>query len=340
MGTRGAVDMGGRLMDTFQLRPYREGDETEINRVFNEVFHKERLLEEWRWKFQGTGGTPPIVLGLIDGDICTQYAGIAEKFNWENREIDAVQIVDVFSTKKARSFARKGAWVRTVEEFFSRFGAGGEYPLLYGFPGKRALRLGVLQLGYDALPPQPVTQFERIPHKPPFRPRRLAYRARLLDAADRDLLDEFWMRVRDFYPFSVIRNGQRMQRRFFSRPGNPYHVFGFFPRFSRKPVGWAVFRISDDVCRWVDLVWDHDVPGVLELMSLLGHRLARQSGCSREEIWLNGDPEALEFLLERGFSPVEKELPIAFVARSFDPSLDVERLAGRIHLTMSDTDLV
>lgn len=325
-------------MTDFNLRVYSPGDEDEINQKFNEIFHLKRPIDEWRWKFSTPGAEVPILLGFLDGRLATQYAGIPVRFSWEGRMIPALQIVDVFSTKAARRFARRGYWVQTVDAFFERFGFSGAYPLLYGFPGRRALRLGVLQLGYDALEPQSISEYRREVRNRPRVLRRSLYRATLLGPGDSVELDRLWERVVSDYPMAILRDGAWLRHRYFERPNFSYHVFGIRPRFSSGLVGWVVFLVRDQECCWVDLLWDHRHPGALDLMEHLSSGLARQMESRSERLWLTGDSRTLSVLGRRGFEPAE-ELPLAFVARSFLPELDIQRLENRVYLTMGDTDL-
>ncbi|NOZ77945.1 MAG: GNAT family N-acetyltransferase [Acidobacteria bacterium] len=322
------------------FRPYRTGDEEAINRGFNEVFKTSRSLDEWRWKFPPAEGGRPIMLAFSGNDLVAHYAGIPVMFQIGEREVPAVQIVDVFSTKAGRrGFSRRGVWVRTVETFFAEFGASGRYSLLFGFPGKRALRLGVLQLGYDAMPPQEIASFHREPGGARTSVQRLAYRAELVGGVE-PRLDALWRRVRGDYPVAVVRDARRVSRRLSGRPGVTYHRFVILPRFSAAPVGFVAFRTDGGVCRWVDLVWDHSHPGALALVSHLGARLAAAVEAGYEELWLNGDAAGAERLVSLGFERRPEPNGLVMVARSFDPSLDVTALDGRVFITMADADLV
>jgi hypothetical protein len=262
------------------------------------------------------------------------------RFTVDGRQWSAAQIVDVYSTRAARrGFTRKGVWVRTVEAFFDTFGRSGRATLLYGFPSPRPLRLGVLQLGYDAVEPQPITYLSRSPAGASSSRRRFLYRAEL--AADYEpRIDELWRRVRDDYPVAAIRDADRALHRFAGHPTVRYHRFLILPRFGRTPVAFVVFRSDQGRCRWVDLLWDHRHPGALELINQLSMGLAAQTGAEIEELWLNGDPVGLDHLRARGFALAEVPGQLVMVARSFDPELDVTALDGRVYLTMADADLV
>lgn len=322
------------------IRPFVPGDERAVNDGFNAAFNLSRSLDEWAWKFPPQADGRLIMLAEIDGELLAHYAGMPVRFTIDGREWTGAQIVDVYSTKAARrGFTRKGVWVRTVEAFFTAFGESGRATLLYGFPSPRPLRLGILQLGYDAVEPQPITYLVRRPGDRVSSRHRHLYRAEL--AADWEpRLDRLWQRVRGDYPVAVIRDADRALQRFAGHPTVHYHRFLIFPRFGRKPVAFVVFRSDESRCRWVDLLWDHRHPGALELANHLSIALATQTGAELEELWLNGDPAGERLLEARGF--VRDEVPgqLVMVARAFHPELDVNALDGRIYLTMADADLV
>jgi len=322
------------------LRPFEPGDELAVNDSFNRVFGRQRTLDEWSWKFPLEPGGRPIMLALRGGELLAHYAGAPVRFLVDGRVWPAAQNVDVFSAPGARGrFSRRGLWVQTAERFFATFSASGRYPLLYGFPGRRSLRLGVLQLGYDAVAPQPIAYLSR-----PVAPRRRGLRSRFYRAElARDWeprLDLLWDRVCGQYPVAVVRDAERALRRLAGHPRLRYHRFLLFPRLSTVPVGYLALYSDGDGCRWVDLVWDHDHPGALELAGHLAGRVAAGTGAGHEELWLNGDPEGHERLVAMGFAARPEPNGLVMVARSFAPELDVAALDGRVYLTMADADLV
>jgi len=322
------------------IRPFRPGDEGTVNDGFNSAFGLERSLDEWAWKFPPCDGGRLIMLAEIEGELLAHYAGMPLRFSIDGRDWPAAQIVDVYSTKAARrGFTRKGVWVQTVEAFFEAFGRSGRATLLYGFPSPRPLRLGVLQLGYDAVEPQPIIYLSRRPAEAGGSRRRHLYRAEL--AADWEpRLDELWRRVRCDYPVAVVRDADRALHRLAGHPSVHYHRFLVLPRLGRTPVAFVAFRTDQGRCRWVDLLWDHRHPGALELVNHLSTRLAAQCGAELEELWLNGDPDGQRLLERRGFACGEVPGQLVMVARAFDPELDVTALDGRVYLTMADADLV
>ncbi len=324
----------------YTIRAISPGDEEAVNRGFNEAFGLDRPLDEWAWKFRADPDGRLIMIAEHEGEVLAHYAGVPVRLQIEGRVWNAAQIVDVYSARRARgSFTRRGVWVQTVDAFFDAFGRSGRSPLLFGFPSPRPLRLGVLQLGYDAMEPQPIRYLRRRPPLPPGGIRRRLYRAEL--ARDWEpRLDALWQQVSGQYPVAVVRDAGHAARRLAGRPGVRYHRFLLFPRFSFRAVGFAAFRTDGGRVRWVDLVWDHRHPGALDLASHLSAGLAAQTGAELEELWLNGDDEGRARLARHGFEEAPEPGQLVMVARAFDSGVDLEAMAAKIYVTMGDSDLV
>jgi len=324
------------------IRAWRPGDERAINEAFNRVFGTSRSLEEWRWKFRPGEHPVSIMLAWRGEDLLAQYAGLPTRFRILGEEVIAAQIVDVFSTPEARRlFGRRSVYLRTAEKYFEVFGERGRLAFIYGFPGIRHLRLGLLQLGYGAMEPEPVMVWRRpvLHNGPHFR--RLPYRAEPM-GVEGQVADRLWERLAWRYPCGVVRDGAWVRRRFTGHPTVDYRRFLLLPRFGTEPVGWVVFRTDGGVCRWVDLLWDSAHPGALVLAAHLAARLTVQEGCpSGEELWLVGDREAEPVLAELGYTVAPEPRGLVFTTPpAFDPSVDVTRLEGRVYLPMADSDLV
>lgn len=341
MADAGELDVVQVLNDAgVVIRPFRAGDERSANRAFNEVFGLNRSLDEWSWKFPVAPEGRFIMLAERDGEVVAQYAGLPVTFQIAEKEWMATQIVDVFATRAARgALGRRGVWVRTVDAYFDAFGRSGKAPLLFGFPGPRHRRLGILQLGYDAMEPQAIRYLARTERSGRRGARRLLYRAELgRDWEPR--LDGLWMRLRHQYPAAVVRDARHALRRYAGHPGVRYHRFLIFPRLSSEPVAFAVFRVDRDRLRWADLLWDHRHPGALDLVMHLSERLATETECRVEELWLNGDGEGRARLRRHGFEEGREPDGLMMVARAFDPGVDLVTLAQNVYLTLGDSDLV
>ena len=112
------------------------------------------------------------------------------------------------------------------------------------------------------------------------------------------------------------------------------------PGWSTTPAAFVAFRSDGGVIRWVELVWDGR-PGAIELVDHLSRGLAEQTGAQREELWLDGDPEAAEWLEVFGFENAPDPSGVVRVIRFVDDDLAADSFApGRVYTTMADADLV
>lgn len=63
---------------SWSVRLYEEGDDSSLNRLYNEVYGKERGLEHWKWKFQDNAATHRkiIPVGIINDRIVGMYPAV------------------------------------------------------------------------------------------------------------------------------------------------------------------------------------------------------------------------------------------------------------------------
>jgi hypothetical protein len=322
------------------VRLYRPGDEVAINDAFNRVFGKQRSVEEWAWKYRADN-PPCAIVAAWDGErLAAHNGGIPAAYQVDGRRILALQGSDTFSLAAAeRQPGWRDSWQRVMDHFaevaVDRFGAS----LLYGFTGGRAIGHMVARARWDSVSPRRIPLLVRR-RRPPSR--SLAsrfFRARLIGDSDR-ALDVLWERVRERYPVSVVRDAEHVRRRLSGHPAVRYHRWLISPRWSSTPAAFVAFRTDGGSCRWVELVWDGR-PGALELVDHLSRRLADQTGAEREELWLDGDPEAAQWLELFGFEGGPDPSGVVRVVRFVDPDLDAESFSpGRVYTTMADADLV
>jgi len=132
------------------IRHFRDGDDRQINDLFNRIFETDRSLQQWRWKFQADPASLArpnyIVLGEAEGKIVSQYAGVARDL-WMRGELrKAVQIVDNVIDPEFRGGRQ------LQKQMFAFYGKhvlaqGNEF--IFGCPNSIAYRVGKRLLGYD-----------------------------------------------------------------------------------------------------------------------------------------------------------------------------------------------
>ncbi|MGD9253824.1 MAG: hypothetical protein PVG92_07835 [Holophagae bacterium] len=322
-----------------EVRLYRPGDEIAINEAFNRIFDKGRSLEEWAWKYRPDEQPCPIVAAWDGNRLAAHNGGIATRYQVDGRQIAALQGADTFSLAVAeRQPDWRGAWQEVMDSFAEiaahRFDAG----LLFGYTGGRAISHMVARARWDSVPPRRIPLYTR--HRRPAgrSPASKLFVARLI-ADGEPALDRLWKRANHRYPVSIIRDADHIRRRFGSHPTVHYHRFLIRPRWSLTPAAFVVFRTDGGVVRWVDLVWDGR-PGAIELADHLSRGLAEQTGAEREELWLDGDPEAVRWLEIFGFEGGPDPSGVVRVVRFIDGNLEADVFAaGRVYTTMADADL-
>lgn len=301
-------------------RAFRAGDEAAILRFLNRESDTACTLDEWSWLFPPEEDGRLIVVGDRDGEIVATCAGAPTLVRMHDREWPAIEFHQVIASDDTAPL---------VDAFLEIFGADDRFALVLATHAQAAeVDAGFVAAGQR----YPVFVREQSPSATLA---RLFYRAE--PARDWEpRLDELWKRVRKSYPCAVVRDADCAARRFAAHPSIHYDRFLVCPRFSSRVVASAVFTMTDECLRWVDLVWDHDHPGALELLAFISGRLVGQLGAKGEELWLAGDDEAPPLLTKTGFSPGESSTTPVMAARSLVPEIDAEEFVARTYLTLAD----
>ena len=311
------------------IRSYRRGDEDAIQEAFEAVFAKRRPLADWRWKFEQPPRGSRISLAFdAGGRLLCQYAAIVLDVAWSGETILAGQIVDVLS-RAGGGLGRRGTpFLRTVEDFLADAAAGG-LAFIYGFPGERHQRVGEIAGLYNRTAP-----IERLtceleapwPETP---------RGALTEGFDAAALDRLWGRSRTRYRAAAVRDAAWFAWRYAARPRSDYAQLGV--RRGGQCRAWGVLAADGETARWVDLVWDGESPADLAALAAAIARRARESGATRLELWLQGDPAARKALLECGFaSGIDPERRLSVIV--LDPGLELDAVLSGLYLTLGDSD--
>lgn len=86
------------MEEDYTIRRYKEGDEKEINLLFNEIFNEKRSEEEWRWKFKKNplGHINLITVAEFCGKIVGQYANLPVLYKYQDKTLKFGLPVDNF----------------------------------------------------------------------------------------------------------------------------------------------------------------------------------------------------------------------------------------------------
>ncbi len=253
------------------VRRYREGDEAELNELFNSVFTGERNLAEWAWKFRKNplAGVNLIVVAEADGRIVGQYTCLPFLLKCGEQIFRADQPVD----NLVRTEFQAQGIQRGMFEFYDQTVRPAEQMVVgFGFPNRQAYIIGKRSLGYKDLCSLP-TLHRRLNwrlaarRRAPWLPAaaleiiRFAsawcYRSLLsksapsagslrIERAERfdSGVDRLWEKVRETYGILGVRNERYLNWRYVEKPGNRYHRL--IALRGGETVGFAVLKVAPD----------------------------------------------------------------------------------------------
>lgn len=86
-----------------EYREFQAGDEDILNDLYNEVFDRQRTLEQWRWEYlDTTEGLSKIVVVDLEGEVIAHEAMIPMRFHVLDREYLGGKIEDAYIVKQHR----------------------------------------------------------------------------------------------------------------------------------------------------------------------------------------------------------------------------------------------
>lgn len=130
----------------WSVRFYRDGDEEQVNDLFNRVFGRTRTLAQWKWKFSDNplASEKVFVIGTISGTIVGMYPCVMSSWRVADERVMAVEPVETAIEESARDGRLIGAMfkahVERSEAINVRFS--------YGTPNDGHYKFGKRRLGY------------------------------------------------------------------------------------------------------------------------------------------------------------------------------------------------
>jgi hypothetical protein len=86
-----------------QYREYRPGDEQELNDLYNQVFKRNRTIEQWRWEYLDTPAGPgKVLLVEEDGKLIAHEAMVPMRFQVLDRDVLSGKIEDAYIAREFR----------------------------------------------------------------------------------------------------------------------------------------------------------------------------------------------------------------------------------------------
>ncbi|GBD95952.1 MAG TPA: GNAT family N-acetyltransferase [Nitrospirae bacterium] len=263
------------VQKNYCIEKYKDGDEKEINRLYNEIISLPgyRTLEEWHWKMKENPAKVKdlsnyISLAKAEGKIVGQYASWPVDIKCGEQILKAAHPMENFIHPDFR-LSFQVQLDMSNKQF--ELGAKEDVRFGFGFPNEAAYLIGKRFLGYKDMG-KLVTLSTRlslsfpVKRRMPFLPEALLsiirktsgyfYKVKLkLNSREPDLsveeihrfnddFDEFWRKVSRYYPLIAVRNSAYMNWRYFKKPTKEYKVF--VARDEKEIKGCIAVKISAD----------------------------------------------------------------------------------------------
>lgn len=353
------------------IRKYREGDEKEINDLFNEVFDDRRSLEEWRWKFKENPlqDTNFITVAEFRGKIVGQYANLPALFKYQDKVFKVVFPVDNFVHKDFRG-GMKGIQGKMHEDQCEVV-RNKNICLGLGFPNRDAYVIGKRVLKYKDIGQIPVL-FKRLNLRLAAK-RRLSWfpgfvlrliqasssigyrlslgmknrnpikglKIKVIDSFD-ERFDILWAKVKKQHEIIGVRDRRYLNWRY-KKPGKNYEIIvaekdneilGHIVTSTKNTEGASEGYIVDMLSTGDERV---DSTLINKALFVLASKNVDFVLC-----WMLPDNKIYDRLKENGFVRRDVFTPVNAVYCIFDPSAVDESFIKDIrnwYLTMADSDV-
>jgi hypothetical protein len=316
----------------FTIRPYRGGDEVQINQRFNEVFKQSRGIAEWHRKFENFGEPPRIMVAEDrDGMIVSQYSATVVPFQIGKRRLLAGQPVDIFAIRR-RDVVLSRVFLHTAHAFFETFGGPGGLSMIYGFPGWRHLKLGQLKMIYDQA--SPVLVWSRpIRERPAGNPSR-----QFGNKGAARQIEAFWKRTLALHPAAARRDGAWLDNRYFRGNADRYRFVSYTKGGLLE--AWAVFCIQGQTASIAELMWDGRD---LNALAAVIDRIELEAGMLKStsmQAWSPAWTHIADGLGKLEWTSVDHPHGAWLGLVSFDKATDEAWLLKNLFYSMGDSDLV
>lgn len=333
-------------IEEFIIRPYRPGDEFKINEMFNEVFHRDRSIEHWYWKYRDNPyGSGRIALAIApDGTLAAHYGGYPLKLflATDKKEFTVYHLGDKMTRRIYRGvgIGKNSLLSLTFRAFQDNFARDALFG--YGFGTHHSLRFGLMFLNYIDFEP---VSFWRLPIERLLKGkgvsflRQLFSLRRLKQVKEIDVQwDEFFYTVAPSYRLLIKRDSQYLNWRYLRRPDRQYLILSVTKK--NRLTGWSVFFREGNRLIWGDALF---IPDDTSSVKVLFSYLLRDpycKGCETIEGWFAEDPQwwgqCLKSLgFERETEPSNLHLVVTIIT---DPEA-LTMLRKGFYYTLGDSDL-
>lgn len=346
---------------------YKDGDEAEINKLFNATFKQSRDLKEWEWKFKGCPNDSQkfIILAKDNDKIVGQYSSIGYDLKYKDNILKMAQPVDIIVHEDYRG-GIKGVLVEMFLKEEEKFRENG-IDLIFGFPTREHYIFGKRILKYvDLIKIENL--FKRLSWRSPFKNRfrlKVIYHLggwvsraiirlfmilslkslkgvqyRWVDTFD-ERVDSFWKIIQEQYDIWVVRNFNYLDWRYCKKPNDDYHIL--IAERDRSIIGFIIVKYEDHGDIRIGFIMENLAIKEIHLLENLIKRgllfLIRNKVDHAFVRLSNGDP-IKDIFNKIGFTPKEFEFGSNFVYKKYSSDIKDSYLQNPSlwHLSFGDCD--
>jgi hypothetical protein len=364
------VNEAKQVKNNVSIRYYREGDEEQLNELFQEIFQANRSLNAWRWKYVDNPVTDLILISLAetpDGHIVGMFPILIMEFKVREEYLLAVQLVEIAIHSDFR-----GKWIIKELKYFMQLKTietGMQFG--FGFPTREHAKVGVRYMGYNLLGELPILGiafgrstgsgnplFRRVLRKVRFLASyaMFYFRLFLMGRGEREKngdvelfefesfnekFDDLWEDISNDYQIISHRSSRYLNWRYANNPMSDFTLLGARKDGTLK--GYLVFttRIEEDRKNGIifDFIYKKNNSGGKLLLREGLFRLMRERV---ESIRCGALPhtDVHQYLNALGFTKWESSPLVNFEA--LDDRIDVELMSDldEWFLSIGDTDLL
>ena len=286
---------------TMVMRELTVKDMPAVLALHQRVFGGPVDIDWYEWKYQRGAGQSVGV--WCDGALIAHCAGFPRDFVFHGAEEPYLQIGDVMVAPEWRGIlTRQGPFFHASQGLYSsRLGSSGPYPVGFGFPNARHMRLAVKSgLSWDSSGmheiewrvdcPREIS--DRLWRMVPVSPSDKHFDSSVNSAWFNMLKDANALRLGD-------RSAEHVRWRYASRPGPAHHFFRICRPWSQRTLGMVVLApvTKDQSSHWLDWIGPMNMLG---MASRLCRQEAAQLGASALLTWAS--PAVARALQPTGFS--------------------------------------
>ncbi|MGE5340276.1 MAG: GNAT family N-acetyltransferase [Candidatus Omnitrophota bacterium] len=318
-----------------EIRPYKQGDETEIMALdARELpsFWNRRTLDNWHWKFTASNpaGHALIWVAEHDSHLVGHFAAVPYRLKVFDEIVTASHTIGALVDKKYRNRGLlKFVGEKLMDELVRH-----HIPFTWGFPNQLAHRFENVVLAYNDL-----VSFDRwtCPKKGIVSsPKDSAIRP--ITAFDSQA-DQLWQSCAPDYPIAVVRESIYLNWRYLQRPDWDYFPFGLYENDGLT--GYIILKLY----REEETLRGHiiDIFGRKDDARTFGRLIDRSltyfndNGVDEITVMIWGNPVIDALLTERGFTRTPNERPLILRVNMDHPRNAEVRDNTHWYFTMGDS---